>query len=151
MAFFDIAYQGFASGSLERDAAALRSFEAAGVEMLVAQSFSKNMGFYAERVGCFHIVPVRKATVKSLSSQMNIIVRAMYSNPPLHGALVASRILNDSKLYAEWVEELATMSARLLKMRQCLHAELLRIKCPGDWSHVIKQIGMFTYLGISRM
>lgn len=149
VAFFDSAYQGFASGSLERDAAALRSFEEAGVEMLVAQSFSKNMGFYAERVGCFHMVPIRKEAVENLSSQMNIIVRAMYSNPPLHGALVASRILNDPALHAEWVKELETMSARLLEMRKCLHAELLRIKCPGDWSHVINQIGMFTYLGIT--
>mmetsp|Transcript_20215 Transcript_20215/g.77404 ORF Transcript_20215/g.77404 Transcript_20215/m.77404 type:complete len:435 (-) Transcript_20215:78-1382(-) len=149
IAFFDSAYQGFASGSLERDAAAIRHFVDVGVEMVVAQSFSKNMGFYGERVGCLHVIPVDTSVVEKVQSQVKIIVRAMYSNPPVHGALVASRILNDKELFAEWVAELAAMSARLLDMRTCLHAELGRIGCPGDWSHVINQIGMFTFLGIT--
>ncbi len=42
--FFDMAYQGFASGSLATDAAALRMFADAGLELLLAQSFAKNMG-----------------------------------------------------------------------------------------------------------
>lgn len=49
--FFDSAYQGFASGDLDADAAALRLFEASGCELLLAQSFAKNMGLYGERVG----------------------------------------------------------------------------------------------------
>ena len=36
-AFFDCAYQGFASGDLDRDAAAVRYFELRGVPMLVCQ------------------------------------------------------------------------------------------------------------------
>lgn len=36
-AFFDCAYQGFASGSLDRDAYAVRFFERRGVPMLVCQ------------------------------------------------------------------------------------------------------------------
>lgn len=35
--FFDSAYQGFASGCLDRDAAAVRLFADAGLEMLLAQ------------------------------------------------------------------------------------------------------------------
>ena len=35
--------QGFASGSLDSDAAALRMFADAGLELLLAQSFAKNM------------------------------------------------------------------------------------------------------------
>jgi aspartate aminotransferase, cytoplasmic len=42
--------QGFASGDLERDAAAVRLFADAGMEMLLAQSYAKNMGLYGERV-----------------------------------------------------------------------------------------------------
>lgn len=41
--FFDSAYQGFASGDLERDATAIRMFAGAGMEMLLAQSYAKNM------------------------------------------------------------------------------------------------------------
>lgn len=36
-AFFDCAYQGFASGDLDKDAAAVRYFEQKGVPMLVCQ------------------------------------------------------------------------------------------------------------------
>lgn len=36
-AFFDCAYQGFASGDLDRDAVAVRNFVAKGVPLLVCQ------------------------------------------------------------------------------------------------------------------
>ena len=42
--FFDVAYQGFASGSLDDDAWAPRFFAGRGLEMMVAQSYSKNLG-----------------------------------------------------------------------------------------------------------
>ncbi|KDD77066.1 class I/II aminotransferase, partial [Helicosporidium sp. ATCC 50920] len=54
--FFDSAYQGFASGCLDRDAAALRLFADAGVELLLAQSYAKNMGLYGERVGALTLL-----------------------------------------------------------------------------------------------
>jgi hypothetical protein len=38
------AYQGFASGSLDDDAWAPRYFASRGIELLVAQSYSKNLG-----------------------------------------------------------------------------------------------------------
>lgn len=47
-AFFDSAYQGFASGNLEKDAWAVRYFVSMGVEMFCAQSFSKNFGLYSK-------------------------------------------------------------------------------------------------------
>lgn len=46
--FFDSAYQGFASGSLDKDAWAIRYFVSEGFELFVAQSFSKNFGLYSE-------------------------------------------------------------------------------------------------------
>uniref|UniRef100_A0A8C3S451 aspartate transaminase n=1 Tax=Chelydra serpentina TaxID=8475 RepID=A0A8C3S451_CHESE len=46
--FFDSAYQGFASGCLDRDAWALRYFVSEGFELFCAQSFSKNFGLYSE-------------------------------------------------------------------------------------------------------
>ena len=38
------AYQGFASGSLDDDAWAPRYFASRGMEIIVAQSYSKNLG-----------------------------------------------------------------------------------------------------------
>ncbi|KAL0330578.1 UNVERIFIED_CONTAM: Aspartate aminotransferase, chloroplastic [Sesamum radiatum] len=54
--FFDVAYQGFASGSLDTDASSVRLFAACGMELLVAQSYSKNLGLYAERIGAINVV-----------------------------------------------------------------------------------------------
>ena len=68
--FFDSAYQGFATGDLEGDAFSLRSFEAAGIEFLVAQSFAKNMGLYGERTGCLHVVTASATSVEPLRSQV---------------------------------------------------------------------------------
>lgn len=45
--FFDSAYQGFASGDLDKDAYAVRLFISRGVELFCAQSFAKNFGLYS--------------------------------------------------------------------------------------------------------
>lgn len=45
--FFDCAYQGFASGSLEKDSYSLRYFISRGFELFCAQSFAKNFGLYS--------------------------------------------------------------------------------------------------------
>ena len=45
---FDTAYQGFASGDLDKDAWAVRYFADRGFEMMATQSFAKNFGLYSE-------------------------------------------------------------------------------------------------------
>lgn len=50
--FFDMAYQGFASGDPERDAKSIRIFLNDGHHIGIAQSYAKNMGLYGQRVGC---------------------------------------------------------------------------------------------------
>lgn len=44
--FFDMAYQGFATGDIDRDALAVRQFLNDGHCIALAQSFAKNMGLY---------------------------------------------------------------------------------------------------------
>lgn len=51
-----ITIQGFASGSLDEDASSVRLFAARGMELLVAQSYSKNLGLYAERIGAINVL-----------------------------------------------------------------------------------------------
>jgi aspartate/tyrosine/aromatic aminotransferase len=53
IAFFDSAYQGFASGDLDRDASSVRYFASRGIEYLLAQSYSKNFGLYSRFLFCF--------------------------------------------------------------------------------------------------
>lgn len=151
--FLDCAYQGFASGSLTKDNLAIRLFIEAGLEMAIAQSFSKTMGLYGQRVGCFHYVAAAEANapsvVESVSSQLAILIRSEMSTTPSYGPRVASIVLNDAELYAEWERNLVTMSSRITEMRWKLRQELERLETPGTWNHLTDQIGMFGFTGLS--
>lgn len=148
--FFDSAYQGFASGDLDRDGASLRMFADTGMEMLLAQSFAKNMGLYGERVGALSVVVGDAAAAKKVESQLKITARQMYSNPPRHGASIATRILGDPALMDQWKQELKGMADRIHTMRQGLYDALQEVGAPGDWTHILKQIGMFSFTGLTR-
>ncbi|KAJ1326852.1 aspartate aminotransferase, cytoplasmic [Microdochium nivale] len=152
--FFDTAYQGFATGDLMKDNAAVRYFVEQGFELLVAQSFAKNFGLYGERAGCFHVVtgPASDAqdTIKRIASQLAILQRSEISNPPLYGARIASTVLNDKALFAEWEENLRTMSGRIIDMRKALRGKLEELGTPGSWNHITDQIGMFSFTGLSE-
>lgn len=80
---FDSAYQGFASGDLEKDAWAVRYFVSEGFELFCAQSFSKNFGLYNERVGNLTVVAKDADSILRVLSQMEKIVRITWSNPLL--------------------------------------------------------------------
>ncbi|KAG9242557.1 pyridoxal phosphate-dependent transferase [Calycina marina] len=152
--FFDCAYQGFASGDLAKDAWAVRYFVEQGFELCIAQSFAKNFGLYGERAGCFHFVtsPSSSATstTSRIASQLAILQRSEISNPPAYGARIASLILNDTKLFAEWEENLRTMSGRIINMRKALRSKLEELGTPGTWNHITDQIGMFSFTGLSE-
>lgn len=152
--FFDTAYQGFASGDLVRDSWAIRYFVEQGFELCIAQSFAKNFGLYGERTGAFHFVsaPGADATTSSahVASQLAILQRSEISNPPAYGARIASRVLNDSALFAEWEDDLRTMSGRIQEMRTGLRERLEKKGTPGSWDHITSQIGMFSFTGLTE-
>lgn len=86
----------------------------------------------------------------AVTSQLKQIVRPMYSNPPKHGALIVKTVLSDEALFAEWTDNLKTMANRIRSMREALYEALKAQNVPGDWSHIIKQIGMFSYTGLTE-
>jgi aspartate/tyrosine/aromatic aminotransferase len=147
---FDSAYQGFVSGNPNVDAYAVRLFADAGVEMLVAVSFSKNFGLYGERTGCLHVVSSDDACLKSCASQLRAISRVLYSTCPSFGARIVSTILNDPASKAQWEADCKGMADRLNEVRQLLHTQLGEADVKGTWDHVIKQRGMFSYTGLSK-
>jgi aspartate/tyrosine/aromatic aminotransferase len=149
LAWFDSAYQGFASGSLEEDAWAVRHFIAEGLEVMVCQSFAKNIGLYGERVGTFSVVVNDAATVQPILSQLDVIVRTLYSSPPLHGARIVEHVLRDERLTQLWHDEMLVMSGRIKEMRKELHDALIELKTPGSWEHITQQIGMFSFTGLT--
>lgn len=152
--FFDCAYQGFATGDLMKDNAAVRYFVEQGFELVVAQSFAKNFGLYGERAGCFHFVtgpaPDAHETIARIASQLAILQRSEISNPPLYGARIASTVMNDATLFAEWEENLRTMSGRIISMRKALRSKLEELGTPGTWNHITDQIGMFSFTGLNE-
>ncbi|KAI9332823.1 pyridoxal phosphate-dependent transferase [Obelidium mucronatum] len=147
--FFDCAYQGFASGDLDRDAWAVRYFVDQGFELLCAQSFSKNFGLYNERVGCLTGVFANTDIAAKAKSQFCALVRCSISNAPGFGAKVVDIVLKDERLCTEWKSNLKTMADRITLMRQLLFSHLKELKTPGNWTHITSQIGMFSYTGIS--
>jgi aspartate aminotransferase len=148
-AFFDMAYQGFASGDTDKDAFALRHFVKEGNSVALCQSFAKNMGLYGERVGAFSLVCADADEVKRVDSQLKIIIRPMISNPPIHGARIASEILSNPTLYKQWLGEVKGMADRIITMRALLKENLEKLGSKHDWSHITSQIGMFAYTGMT--
>ncbi|CAH8839162.1 unnamed protein product [Trichobilharzia szidati] len=147
---FDMAYQGFASGDLDNDAWAVRHFASMNMELFVAQSFSKNFGLYNERVGNLLFITQDPVVTSRVKSQMKSIIRQTWSNPPQHGARIVATILNNPSLFTEWKSCVVTMAERVRQMRQGLYEGLKSLGTPGNWEHIIKQIGMFSFTGLSR-
>jgi len=121
---FDCAYQGFATGDLDNDVRAIRLFVSRGLELFVCQSFSKNLGLYGERTGCVSVVCASPEHAARVQSQLKIIVRAMYSNPPIHGARIAARVLNDPVLFNEWYAAVSSRSLHLVVLSSA-HREVV--------------------------
>lgn len=144
-----MAYQGFASGDTDKDAFAVRHFVEQGHNIALCQSFAKNMGLYGERVGAFSLVTADAEEKKRVDSQLKILIRPLYSNPPIHGARIASTILSSPKLYEQWLGEVKEMADRIITMRALLKDNLEKLGSKQDWSHITNQIGMFAYTGLT--
>jgi len=147
--FLDMAYQGFGHGIAE-DGAVVGKFVAAGLDVFVATSFSKSFSLYGERVGALSVVCASKDEAERVLSQLKIVVRTNYSNPPTHGAAVVATVLNTPELRALWEQELGEMRTRIKAMRQRLVDGLAAAGVRQDMSFITQQIGMFSYSGLSK-
>ena len=85
-----------------------------------------------------------------MMSRIKGIARTLYSNPPINGARLIDIVLSDKNLTQEWYSELKVMSSRMKDMRKGLHDKLKERKNPHNWDHVINQIGMFAFTGLSK-
>ncbi len=147
--FLDMAYQGFGHG-IREDGAVIGKFVAAGLNIFVSTSFSKSFSLYGERVGALSVVASEKEEAARVLSQLKIVVRTNYSNPPTHGGAVVAAVLNDPELRALWEKELGEMRVRIKAMRQQLVDGLKAAGVQQDMSFITEQIGMFSYSGLSR-
>ncbi|MCL2464509.1 MAG: aromatic amino acid transaminase, partial [Micrococcales bacterium] len=146
--FLDMAYQGFSQG-LAEDRVVVDLFAGRGLPVLVANSFSKTFSLYGERVGGLTVIAADADEAKRVMSQLKVCVRTLYSNPPTHGAQVVSMVLADPELRARWEAELTGMRLRIKAMRHALASGLVAAGMPGDTSFIERQVGMFSYTGLS--
>ncbi|EHN65786.1 amino acid aminotransferase [Comamonas testosteroni] len=149
VAFLDMAYQGFGHGIAE-DGAVIGKFVAAGLNIFVSTSFSKSFSLYGERVGALSVVASDKDEAARVLSQLKIVIRTNYSNPPTHGGAVVAAVLNNPELHALWEKELGEMRVRIKAMRQKLVDGLKAAGVTQDMSFITTQIGMFSYSGLSK-
>ncbi|CDW55724.1 aspartate aminotransferase [Trichuris trichiura] len=148
--WFDMAYQGFATGDLDRDAYPVRLFLEHGHQLALAQSFAKNMGLYGERVGALTFVGSQQAEAQCILSQLKILIRPMISNPPIHGARITHLILTKPDLKQQWLQDLKVMTNRIMGARRSLKDCLEKEGSSRNWQHIVDQIGMFCYSGLSE-
>ena len=147
--FLDMAYQGFGHG-LAEDGAVISKFVAAGLSFFVSTSFSKSFSLYGERVGALSVLCSDKEEASRVLSQLKIVIRTNYSNPPTHGGSVVAAVLNTPELRALWEKELGGMRVRIKAMRQKLVDGLKAAGVQQDMGFITQQIGMFSYSGLNR-
>lgn len=145
--FIDFAYQGFGEG-IEEDAWAVRAFADAGIECLVASSYSKNFGLYAERTGALFFHCTNQKAAQLVESQAKVIIRGLYSNPPCHGARIVATILGNPALKQQWIREVDAMRNRILEMRRALIWALADLG-KQEYAFLERQKGMFSYTGLN--
>jgi aromatic-amino-acid transaminase len=147
--FVDMAYQGFGHGIAE-DGAVIGKFVASGQDFFVSTSFSKSFSLYGERVGALSVVCANKQEADRVLSQLKIVIRANYSNPPTHGGQVVATVLNTPQLRAVWERELGDMRVRIKQMRTALVEKLKAAGVKQDMGFITQQIGMFSYSGLTK-
>jgi aromatic-amino-acid transaminase len=146
--FLDIAYQGFGD-SIDADAAAVRLFAQADINVFVSSSFSKSFSLYGERVGALSIITSSREESSRVLSQLKRVIRTNYSNPPTHGGAVVAAVLASPELRATWEQELGEMRDRIRAMRHGLVEKLKAAGIDRDFGFVSRQRGMFSYSGLT--
>ena len=147
--FLDMAYQGFGD-CIAEDGAVVGLFVESGMDFLVSTSFSKSFSLYGERVGALSVVCASKDEAARVLSQLKIVIRTNYSNPPTHGAQVVARVLTTPALRTVWEDELAGMRQRIKQMRHALVDKLREAGVAADMSFITRQRGMFSYSGLTQ-
>jgi len=147
--FLDMAYQGFGAGIAE-DGAVIGKYVASGQDFFVSTSFSKSFSLYGERVGALSVLCANKDEADRVLSQLKIVIRTNYSNPPIHGGQVVATVLNTPELRALWEKELAGMRMRIKQMRTAMVQKLKAAGVQQDMSFIEQQVGMFSYSGLTK-
>ncbi|MBP7275581.1 MAG: aspartate/tyrosine/aromatic aminotransferase [Kiritimatiellae bacterium] len=146
--FLDAAYLGFGDG-IEADRRPLALWLDAGVDALIAISFSKNMGLYRERAGALTLIAGDSAeAARATFSHLKRVIRVIFSNAVGHASLTVERVLTDAMLRSLWLGELNAMCERIHRIRGEF-AEGLQRRGAGDFEFIRRQKGIFGFSGLT--
>ncbi len=146
---FDIAYQGFGDG-LDEDCYALRLAQESDLQFIIANSFSKNVSLYGQRVGGLTVRCADRKIAHNVMGALKTLIRSSYSCPPTYGSRIVELLLTDQILNHQWRDELSSMRQRIKQMRLQLAAGLEEGGSALDYRHIRDQRGMFSYTGLNE-
>lgn len=144
----DMAYQGF-SKQPDEDAFGPRLFMEKGIEFALTYTCSKSFSVYGERIGALYFVVRDSKLMKHVDSQIQVMVRQMYSEPPSHGSEIIKRILKNKELTSLWLSDLSEMRLRMEQIRKDFGVLMVE-RDPGKGWEIIRQgTGLFCFLELT--
>jgi aspartate aminotransferase len=87
---------------------------------------------------------------EAILAQLKAFTRSEVSTAPAYGAKLVAKVLNTPSLRKQWEADLVTMSQRIYKQRVALRDHLVKLGTPGNWDHIVKQQGMFSFTGLNK-
>ena len=151
MPLLDLSHQGLASGSLEGDAAVVKSFVDKGLEICVIQSYSHNLGLRRHRIGALHFLLHNRQVVERVQSQLVWIAAGMYAFPAIHGARIVTEILEDPALLEQWSQEIRQQHSDINRRRDALSKHLIQYAPERDWTYLSQQKGLYMYTSLTPL
>lgn len=143
----DNAYQGLASGDLNKDNYCIKKFITNNINTFICTSHSKNFGLYGQRIGGLIINSININKTK-LNALVKDIIRSQYSSPPYYGSLIIENILSTNDKYKLWQNELYDQVKSLNEIRKILNSKLLDDKI--YWEDLLNGKGLFHKTNLNK-
>ncbi len=138
----DMAYQGF-SAELEEDAFCVHLFMEKEIEFALTYTCAKNFSIYGERAGALFIVAYSEKARSAIRSQLKMLARGSYSNPPMHAAMLVKTVLQTPEWNKKWREELKEMRNRMRSIRKDFVDAISEKDPNGNWEALRNGRGLF--------
>ena len=149
LAYFDIAYLGYGSGSIEEDLYAIHLFQRKNIEMIIAYSSGKSFMNYCDDVGALIISTKENQVLSKIKSHLFVINRGLFSFSSIYGSRIITRILNSESLKELWIKELSETWSRISLIRKSLLDELEKENL-SNLDFYKMQKGIYLFLDISK-
>lgn len=101
-------------------------------------------------MGALFIVSENLQAKRKIATHVKRIIRALYSNPPSHGARLVLEILKRDELKTLWLKDLEGMRKRIHLMRQALIQRLTQSSKEIDFEYLKPHKGMFSFINMRK-